>query len=221
MHLQSMRIGEEIMRRVLFSGIAILLVFVLGACEEKNTIKSKSKPNNSITVAELTDRETAILSATSEQSFVFDFKLDPTFKNVSVWVEKYESGELVGEIGKITTEIKEEGYIIFSKSRVLEETNQSIFSIGINSDKSNVSGSTQDTSPDKESAGIFGTNPLLENAQFNIKMLLAVLCYKKGGYGLSTPSSEFYSDPEGHNDELKNYDIVYLLRSEFSNEKID
>lgn len=80
------------MKRSLFTPILILLVASLGACDRYN-----SKSENTLFEANLTEREQGILSATAEKSFVFDFNTDGKYKKVSVWVEKYESGKMVGD----------------------------------------------------------------------------------------------------------------------------
>ncbi|QUW23614.1 hypothetical protein JSQ81_08980 [Sporosarcina sp. Marseille-Q4063] len=71
--------------------IVALLVFVLSACVTNNA------KSNTISAVGLTERENAILSTTSDISFVFDFNTDSEYKEVSVWIEKYELGKLVDD----------------------------------------------------------------------------------------------------------------------------
>ncbi|UOQ48715.1 hypothetical protein MUN88_00695 [Gracilibacillus caseinilyticus] len=62
---------------------------------------------------ELTEREEAILSITSDQSYVFDFDVDNKYKEVVVWVEKYETGKLANDkIIDFKTVIENNGSII-------------------------------------------------------------------------------------------------------------
>jgi len=83
------------------------MLFLLVACN--------SNPNT-ITVAELTEREEVILSTTADQSFVFQFhREDDQSKELSIWMQKYESGKLVGEKkNNISLEVSETGTIIIT-----------------------------------------------------------------------------------------------------------
>mgnify|MGYP003449052700 FL=1 len=47
---------------------------------------------NTISVAALTDRENAILSSITDRSFVYAFNTAKEYKEVTVWIERYESG---------------------------------------------------------------------------------------------------------------------------------
>ena len=54
----------------------------------------------------MTEREEVILLSTADKSFVFDFNVDDNYKDVAVWVEKYELGKLVGEVNHLSTRLK-------------------------------------------------------------------------------------------------------------------
>lgn len=72
--------------------LMILLVFLLGACDNSSTSES-----NEIAGADLNEREDTILSTTSDNSFVFDYHIEKEYEEVVVWIEKYASGELVDD----------------------------------------------------------------------------------------------------------------------------
>ena len=198
------------MMRVLFFAMLTSFVLSLVACDNS---KSNLKINT-VSDAKLTEREKVILSSTADKSFVFDFKVDDKYKEVAVWVEKYESGNLVGEVNRISTEIKNKGTIIFTTSNPIEESNQAIFTISINSDGSTGTGWFTETITDELSA-VWGSNSLGSISVMD-KMVLASICYSNSNKGISTISTDFYSDVDSHINELKNYDVVYLLRSEFN-----
>ena len=90
------------MMRVLFFAMLTSLVLSLVACDDSNS----NLKINTVSDAKLTEREKVILSSMADKSFVFDFKVDDKYEEVAVWVEKYESGNLVGEVNCISTEIK-------------------------------------------------------------------------------------------------------------------
>lgn len=199
------------------TGIAMLMVFLLtlGACDP---FESQSKPTktNTISLAKLTEREQGILT-TMEHSFVFDFHVGAPYKKVSVWLEKYESGKLVEErINHLTTEVKGSGSIVMTIMNM--EGNQKLINTAIN----NQGGTTTMNNLEKriqknskeEYASVAGTG---YSNQTSIKdqMVLASVCYTKNGRSIHTLPSEFYTDMNHHIDELKKYEMVYLLRSEF------
>lgn len=105
----------------------LISAFILSACGDHNL--------NTISVAKLTDRENAILSISSEQSFVYDFKTDK-HKEVTVWIEKYESGNLVEDhIGELTARLVGDGSIIFTSSITNASQQQPTFNIAISGKK--------------------------------------------------------------------------------------
>jgi hypothetical protein len=200
------------MKRVLFSLIMTLFLFVLSACDGNNS----NLKLNTVSNSKLTEKEQVILSTTTDQSFVFDFRADDSYKEVSVWVEKYEKGKLVEENNRMTSEIKNNGMIFFTTSKTSEETNESLFTISIHSDGSTSTGWTPETliGNENETGVVSGSNPS-ESIPFTDKMVLASMSYSINENGMRTFSNGFYEDVESGIDELKNYDVVYLLRCEF------
>ena len=174
------------MMRVLFFAMLTSLVLSLVACDDSNS----NLKINTVSDAKLTEREKVILSSTADKSFVFDFKVDDKYKEVAVWVEKYESGNLVGEVNRISTEIKHKGTIIFTTSHPIEESNQAIFTISINSDGSTGTGWFTETITDELSA-VWGSNSLGSISVMD-KMVLASICYSNSNKEISTISTDFY-----------------------------
>lgn len=197
-------------RRVLFFAMLTMLVFTLVACDDGNS----NLKINTVSDAKLTEREEVILLSTADKSFVFDFNVDDNYKDVAVWVEKYELGKLVGEVNRISTQIKNKGTIIFTTSNTTEESNQALFTISINSDGGTGTGWSPETITKDDQGAVWGSNPL-GNISIMDKMVLASICYSRSNKEISTLSTDFYSDVDSHINELKNYDVVYLLRSEF------
>ncbi|PAL10661.1 hypothetical protein [Peribacillus simplex] len=140
------------MKKIYLSIILSLLSFSLVACKADDP-----KSENSLSVPELTAREKAILENSSEHSFLIDFNVDDTYKEMSVWVEKYEFGKLVEpEMGRMTTGIEKNGTIIFTTSKMDDEQNLSMFNITIQ----NGDGMATATSPEKiekKDASVFGS----------------------------------------------------------------
>lgn len=62
-------------------------------------------------------------------------------------------------------------------------------------------------------SSLWGSNPV-KNKPIKGEMVLASICYSKKKT-MSSLSSDFYKDVEGHINEIKDYDIVYLLKIKF------
>lgn len=200
------------MRKTLFIVIVLMLAFTLSACANNN-VKS-----NTIVNAELTDREIGILSTTSSQSFIFDFNIESEYKEVGVWIEKYEFGKLVEErIGYITAEIENNGSIILAVVEPSTSENQAFFNIGINSN--GVTGastipdiiSTKGTDDRSSVWGNFSEEMDITNGQ----MILASIVFAWNKNPMASFSTDFYKETEPRISELENHEVVYLLRSEF------
>ncbi|MCO0597073.1 hypothetical protein NGI46_06290 [Peribacillus butanolivorans] len=220
------------MKKILYTAILTLIVLTMGACNNTNNI-SKSKSDNTLSEAKLTDREKDILSTTTDQSFVFEYHMaDSTYKEVSVWVEKYESGKRVEDKKiHVTAGLKNNGTIIFATSTPTSHQNESMFSVSINSKGDTTTGSNLETITKEGSEqskslknseintesvmSVWGSNEA-ENILISDKMVLASVGYSYGEGSMRTLSQDFYSDMDHHINEIKDFDVVYLLRSEFT-----
>ncbi|WP_404900565.1 hypothetical protein PV791_06030 [Priestia filamentosa] len=200
------------MRRVLFFFMLTVLTLSLVACDGEG---SKNVKANTISSATLTEREEALLSGTADQSFVFDFNAGDQYKEVAVWVEKYESGKLVKKLTRMSTEIKNTGTIVFSTAKINEENNQTRFSISVHSNEATATGLSSETMKDDDLGMVLGSNPSESISIKDKSIVLASIGYPSGEEGISDLSTDFYSDMGSHMDELKNYDVVYLLRCTF------
>jgi len=199
------------MKKIIFT-ILILLVFSLCACTNNP---------NTISEAKLTKREKVILSTTSYRSFIYDFNVDSSYKKLSVWVEKYEFGKLVeNKISQITTGIKDNGTIIFAISKTLNNQNQdqSVFTNSINSDGALSESNSLETIMNGGIEGVMGisSSNQTENMPIKNNIVLASMCYQKGVHGMYALTDDFYRDVNKHISEIKDYDVVYLFRAEFT-----
>ncbi|MGG4265902.1 hypothetical protein [Peribacillus simplex] len=195
----------NIIKKVFLSIIISLLLLSLVACNANE---------NNLSVPELTAREDAILANTSEHSFLFDFNVDDTYKEMTVWVEKYEFGKLVEDEKGRMTGIEKNGTIIFTTSRTDDEQNLSFFNISIQSDDGVTTGSYSEKIAEKDSS-VSGSIETINMLNTN-KLVLASICYLNGDEGMHSLSNDFYNDMDSHINELKDYDVAYILRSEFT-----
>lgn len=191
-------------------GIRISLVLFLCisvACS------NETKLDNVLSEVDLTDREKILLTSASDESFVFEFQADDKYEQVSLWVDKYELGKLTEEnIGRMTTEIEEKGMLIFAISKIPLDEEMLIFNMIVGDSTSSSKITSQQVSP-TESQSIWGSNPL-ETIPISDQLVLVRMCYAKGN-GMSSLSSEFYTDIDNRINEIVDYDVVYVLKSEF------
>lgn len=202
------------MKRLFGVLIFTLLLGSLGACSSDDS----TTVTNTISAADVNDREETILSTSTNESFLFDYH-NTDYDEVMVWVEKYESGELVDDqLGFVTTQASEEGSIIVATA-INDNDGEQTFLIGIGDEGGTSSASILDDNlGDAEHLSkVFGELPedqILDNGE----IVLADMAYINDDFGTSSISNQFYEDPEAHMDELKEYDIVYLFKAEFTEE---
>jgi len=203
----------KIMKSVIKLISTAMLVFTLGACS--NEVVSKS---NTVSVEKLSEKENAILSTTSDKSFVFDFSVDDENKEVRVWIEKYEFGVLVKDkISDLTSMVENTGYIIFTTSKKDESQKHDTLNIGISSNNtfSSLSNFDTDSNELEKMSSTWSSFPD-EVTEVKGEVVLASICYSSTG-DLPSLTEDFYKDVEAHMKELEEYDVVYLLKTEFVN----
>ena len=191
----------------MYIAMFLCLFILFSGCDEQT---QKSDPG--IAEAKLSEREKDLLTTVTDQYFVCDYKVGSSYKKVSVWVEKYQSGKKVGEkLVHMTAEVKESGTLTYATSKSTEDQNTA-FITGIDGNSS-VSSVIENS---KESSNsIFESIPKAVIPSDG-ELILASLCYQKDGNELRSLSSDFYSDADTNIDELQNYDTVYLFKSKFT-----
>lgn len=194
--------------RKAFIIFATLLMLV--ACENNSDPTKES----TIGTADLTKREQAILTTTAGKSFVYDFSVDNDYKNVNIFVERYEFGKRVSENPNgVTMSLDDEkkGTIIFSANSLVEHEEQLLFRIGVHTDSTSVVGESVETLPDdkeKELMSGWGSN-ISDKQSITPNMILGSISYKSDGGNFTSFDNEFSEEL------LKEYDVVFLLKVNF------
>ncbi|QKY71419.1 hypothetical protein [Lentibacillus sp. CBA3610] len=191
-------------------GILILITifaFVLSACDSDSS--NTKTDTNTISSTDLSKMEKAILSTTSDESFVFNFNIDNKYNEMSVHVEKYKKGELVDDkLTQISLEVSDgEGTIIITSQKDNAEVNHSAFNIGISSGGS--TGSTSVLDNDVEKKGTMGTFQENEISIENGEAVLSGIAISNNENNSMSFRSNFYEDSS----EMKKYDVVYLFKA--------
>lgn len=193
------------MKRLIPITFLALLVFALSACNLSNI--------GTISVVELSERENAILSTTSEYSFVFDFKNNSEYEEGAVWIEKYEAGKLVEDrLSHVTTQVEQSGTIILAATT--NNAKQKTFNIGIGSNGgvSSLKGIDRNLTDLDNMASVWGSFQG-EKKLNEGEVLLGSICFSSNE--IRSFTLDFYEDFEGHMDELNICDVAYLLKAEF------
>lgn len=191
---------------IVIMGLAISLMVGCSSDSKENTISS----------ADLNDREKTILSTTADDGFVFDFN-NKAYGDVTIWMEKYESGELVDDaLSSMTAEASEEGYIILTSEKDKDGVSEQTFHIGVGSANGVSSISfTDDIKSEASLSMVYGDLPG-EKSLDEDDIVLASFAYSDDEFSVSSLSTSFYEDPAAHMDKLNDYNVVYLLKAKFT-----
>ncbi|NGP43784.1 hypothetical protein G4V62_02025 [Bacillaceae bacterium SIJ1] len=201
--------GGTSMKKICTTLTIVLVVFALGACSDPKA--------DAISYAELTEREDAILSTISDQSFVFDFNVDSPYEEVSVWIEKYELGELVNEqVSQVTTDIKESGSIIVASSKNDHEKHKAFhLSVRSNNSFASVEGFDEDAAElENMSSSSWGPH-MGEITVDEGEIVLGHIVYSNDANNMSISVANFYEDVKERKKTLEDIDVAYLLKAEF------
>ncbi|HYE84674.1 MAG TPA: hypothetical protein VEG39_21235 [Clostridia bacterium] len=207
------------MRKLLIIPVMIIFVLSVTACGSTGITNGNT---NTITEAQLTDKEKILLSIGSSKYFVFDFKVDSKYKWAKVWVDKYEHGKKAEESGTLMADLSEgeEGMIIAAVRGNGARINDWVLAVNSGGALSKAeSKNVYEVEEDSAYASVMSSN----KSKIDIKdkeLVLASACYtvsQEGESSLSSFSNGFYDDPEAHMEEIAEYDIVYLLKCRFYN----
>lgn len=210
--------GEKV-RTFLY--VLIMTLVVLVGCKDQLVKETVSNKENTISNAVLTKKEKEIITTTSDQSFVYDFIIDKKYKSIKVWVEKYEYGKQVQqESNGLTMEVQGKGNLLLSTTKLIENENKIMFHIGVHNDGASTVAKFIETipeDPEQELRSVLGSAlDNKKNQTITSNMVLGSICYKKGDGAIRTLPSDIFSNVEQYNAELEQYDVVFLLRANFT-----
>ncbi|WP_455661004.1 hypothetical protein [Pradoshia sp.] len=197
-----------------------LLAAVLNGCS--NTIETKSnlkEETTIVTVQDFSDREDTILNATSEISMIFDFKVDKKYKEIIVWMEKYQFGKFINNHSSYShlDSIEESGTIVFAVPRGSEAFTSNI-GISSNGQSSVISRTDKGQSENgqlQEMGKVWGSLDQTKTIQDNEDFLLGYIGYSSDDQSVSSASPSVFDNPEMEKEEIMDYDVAYLLKARF------
>lgn len=140
---------------------------------------------NTISVSDVSDRERAILHMNTDHAFMFDFNVNGEFNEAMVWVEKYEKGILADDL-------------VSSLSAPVDHNGMIVFSI--QRPISEFDKTIVNVSISNDEGSSSGQNLDIQPENFD---------------EMSSTYSTFDGTAKFVGDELTNFDLVYVLKSQF------
>jgi len=198
------------MKKALFVVLIAALATLLIGCADTNVLES----------VELAAKEKLLVSALSDQTAVFEYRLDgKTYKWLSLWAHRYEYGELKQTIDlNLAREVKKGGNIVLSVFREVKDVSPEMLNVFILQD--GVISSQFNVLPDIADIGAKGravqTAKLAEIPESgNVVM---VVIHTPSEDGVSPLSQSFLTDHESHIEEISAYESAYIVGCTFSDE---
>lgn len=200
-----------------------LLTTVLYGCEESiASEKSRQKDNTISSVQSFSDRENTILTTAAETAMIFDFQLANQYKEIKVWIEKYQSGKLIDDESGLSwmDSIKDSGTIVFTAPKSAADDKSFTYQIGIGSNGEFLTTAQADENQTKndqlEIMGmVSGSLDEEKSIPDNEDFLLGYIGFSSDDSGMSSISSELFHKLGNEQEELQDYDIAYLIKARF------
>ena len=206
------------MKKLLIVLISMAFLVSLTACSSSKSSTNESV--NFVSETQLTDREKMFLSIGNNQYFALDFSVDDKYKWVEVWIDKYELGKKALYSGNLSVGLSEskEGMILATLRE--QENMKHNWTIAIKNGGAIATGNfNQEYETDEKYsfAKTWGTNHTKNIMKDDSVITLASICYKeqKNSAIMSSPTDEFYRNPDENIKEILDYNLVYLLRAKF------
>ncbi|GEN50214.1 hypothetical protein APE02nite_08790 [Alkalibacterium pelagium] len=211
----------KIIKHMAVFGLILAAIFILSACWNNDGAANASKSlsrDSTIASAELTDRDQTMIYAMSDHAFVFNFNLTKEYEEATVWLEKYENGQLSHDSGSsMSSKVEGEGMIIFSTSSVSPDSGQEHFKmyLGAESGGGGLSFIQDISMIDEEGPITLRETIVNEKVPISEEDMVLASTVIEWSDSVSSIPPDFYEDVEGNLSMIEEYDIVYLLRARF------
>lgn len=187
--------------------IAMLAALLIG-CADTNVVES----------VELTAKEELLIFALSDQTAVFEYRMDgETYNWLSLWAQRYEYGGLKETIDlHPACGVIKGGNIVLSVFREVEDVSPEMYNVFILQD--GAISSQFNALPDIADLSAKGraiqTSQLVEIPESGDVVLTVI--HTPSGDGVSPLSQSFLTDYESHIDEISAYESAYIVGCTFS-----
>jgi hypothetical protein len=198
------------MKKAIFVVLILWLAAILIGCADTNVVE----------IVELTQKEKLLVSALSDQTAVFEYRLDgKTYKWLSMWAQRYEYGEHKETIElHPACEVIKGGNIILSLFREVEDVSPQMLNIFIMQEGmiSSQFNALPDIAAVSEQGRAMQTAKLVEIPDSGNVVLMVI--HTPGEHGVSPLSESFLTDYENRIDEISAYGIAYVVGCTFSDD---
>lgn len=204
------------MKKILLIFSLLAVALMLTACVNSDDIHL-----NSIGQADLSERDDMLLSLGGSRYFAFDFRADETYGYIKTWIERYENGKKTKTFGRMTTRLEPGKAGMFVVLMNEKDFARNDWTMAISSGRSLSNDESTQDNPIME-AGNCGSAPFINQRDSKIEgeeVALAGIFYdsmQDGTGAVNSISQEYLNDPESHQNELENLDLVFIVKSEFS-----
>lgn len=204
-------IGGKVLKRIFLLIIIINSLFIMSCGNEKEQTPNLSE--NKIYPKELTTSEKDLLSLIgfNDTIDIYDFETDGSFNSISIWLEVYKNGELLENRGKMVSSFDSEKGSIAVK---VNKNKSYDWRISIKSD-GKISSMAFESVDDflKDKSYSIASSHMETTAIENEKPIILKMFLFDSDGSISVYGFQHY---EENPELLKEYDYVYLLKGEFS-----
>ena len=173
---------------------------------------------NAVEAVELTANEELLVFALSDQTAVFEYRLDgETYNWLSLWAQRYEYGELKETIDlHPACGVIKGGNIVLSVFREVEDVSPEMYNVFILQDGaiSSQFNALPDIADITAQGRAIQTSQLVEIPESGDVVLTVI--HTPGEDGVCPLSESFLTDHESHIDEISAYGSAYIVGCTFS-----
>lgn len=189
---------------------------------DKNSENTEAIQQNRIMKADLTNREVNIINGTGcSKYFVFDVQLSDKFSYASIWVDKYESGEMTGKtFGGLGTTLNEENNLLnmmMTTHHLKGEDEKWVIALGGGSASTLV----------KQKGNMMSVWQSVDEIEIKdgqetiVAVILNDDIENNERTGMSGVPAEFFTCTENCEEYLKEYDYAYVLKAKFTKAAVE
>jgi hypothetical protein len=219
--------GDKMSKKILMMLLLGLVLIGTVGCQDnipldKNVENTEAIQQNRIMKADLTNREVNIIKGTGcSKYFVFDVQLSDEFSYASIWVDKYESGEMTGKtFGSLGTTLNEESNLfnmMMTTHHFKGEDEKWVIYIG---------GASSSTLVEKKEniMSVWQSTEEIEikdDQEIIVAVILSSEMNNNERTVMSSVPGEFFTCTENCEEYLKEYDYAYVMKAKFTKADVE
>lgn len=206
------------MKRFAFILLSLIIIVLTVSCSSDMPVTKLAI--NSVETTKLTEREKQLIAIGNDGYYTFDYRVGDQYNWVEVWVDSYEFGKKVSGGGGLSSGLSQDKAGMIVATIKEQEDQKHTWTIAQILNGSTMFNSfTLENDVNSQSCAK-ATQAITEPVSIDGRdeITLGSICYadQTKPVGIRPLSGEFYNNPEEHLDEIKAYDLVYLIKIKFS-----